>query len=50
VPGVGKKKAVASSSYEFKHKAETVERDTLFIPAGFDSHTYIKELCRDFNT
>lgn len=31
---------------DFKHKAETLERENLFLPAGFDSPTLISELLK----
>ena len=31
---------------DFKHRAEILERENLFIPAGFDSPTLIQELVK----
>lgn len=36
-------------SYDFKYSPEIIERDNLFLPAGFDSHNLIDQLSKAAN-
>jgi len=34
-------------NFEFCHKPQVYEKNSIFIPTGFDSLTLINELCKD---